>query len=357
MAAPRFNTLTLKSVVAETADAVILTFEIPTDQQTNYQFTPGQYLTLRDTIAGQDIRRSYSICSPIGEPNLSVGVKRIEGGAFSNHALTLKSGDTLQVMTPQGRFMTPIGGSHNYLLLAAGSGITPMASIARSVLENEPDSTVTLCYANRTTDSVMFRHAFDDLKDSYMTRFLLTHIMDEEFQDIDLFNGRLDGEKLDTLATQGLITPKDYSAIYICGPQPMIESAASALETMGVDKENIKFELFTPAGGTPVASATAPQKASGVKGAKISVVVDGSTRSFTLGNEQMMVEAAAKSGVEFPYSCNNGMCATCRCKLVKGDAEMIQNFSLEPWEMDAGFVLGCQVRAKSSELVLDFDAL
>jgi ring-1,2-phenylacetyl-CoA epoxidase subunit PaaE len=357
MVAARFNELTLNSAVAETADAVILTFDIPEALRDEYAFTPGQYLTLRDTINGQDVRRSYSICSPLGSESLSVGVKRIEGGVFSSHALTLIAGQSLQVMTPQGRFLAPIGGEHDYLLLAAGSGITPMVSIARSVLENEPNSTVTLCYANRSTDSVMFRTAFEDLKDQYLTRFMLTHVMDEEIQDIELFNGRLDGEKLDTMATRGLITPKDYSAIYICGPQPMIQGASTALEAMGVDKDNIKYELFTPAGGTPVASSKAIKVAPNADASKISVTVDGSTRSFSLIPGEKTVEAAAKAGVEFPYSCDNGMCATCRCKLVKGDVEMTQNFSLEQWEIDAGFVLACQVQAKSNDIKLDFDAI
>lgn len=357
MAAPRFNELALRSVAAETDDAVVLSFDIPSELKDDYAFTPGQYLTLRDTINGADVRRSYSICSPIGAETLSVGVKRIDGGVFSNHALTLQAGYSLQVMTPQGRFLAEIGGEHDYLLLAAGSGITPMISIARSVLENEANSTVTLCYANRTTDSVMFRTAFDDLKDQYMTRFMLTHIMDHEIQDIELFNGRLDAEKLDTMATRGLIKPLEYSAVYICGPQPMIEGASAALEAMGVEKDKIKYELFTPAGGNPIASTTKVAPEDDADARKISVTVDGSTRSFTLKPGDKMVAAAAKSGVEFPYSCDNGMCATCRCRLVKGEVEMTQNFSLEQWEMDAGFVLACQIQAKTDEVVLDFDAL
>jgi len=172
-----------------------------------------------------------------------------------------------------------------------------------------------------------------------------------------LFNGRLDGEKLDTMATRGLITPSEYSAVYICGPQPMIEGASVALEAMGVEKDKIKYELFTPVGGNPIASAKSVGVVDDASARKISVTVDGSTRSFALKSGEKMVEAAAKSGIEFPYSCNNGMCATCRCKLVKGEVEMTQNFSLEPWEMEAGFVLACQVQAKSDEVVLDFDAL
>jgi ring-1,2-phenylacetyl-CoA epoxidase subunit PaaE len=357
MAAARFNELTLNSTVFETADAVILNFDIPDDLRDDYAFTPGQYLTLRDTIDDVDVRRSYSICSPLGSKMLSVGVKRIDGGVFSNHALTLNAGQSLQVMTPQGRFLAHIGGEHDYLLLAAGSGITPMVSIARSVLENEPDSTVTLCYANRSTDSVMFRTVFDDLKDQYLTRFMLTHVMDEEVQDIELFNGRLDGEKLDTMATRGLITPTNYNSIFICGPQPMIEGASAALEAMGVDKDKIKYELFTPAAGTPIASVGTVKTNTNADAAKISVTVDGSTRSFPLMAGEKTVEAARKAGVEFPYSCDNGMCATCRCKLIKGEVDMTQNYSLEPWEMEAGFVLACQVQAKTNDVLLDFDAL
>jgi len=356
MAAPRFHDLTLRSVRAETSDAVALMFDIPDDLADVYAFTPGQYLTLRAEIDGQDVRRSYSICSPLGQGALEVGVKRIKGGAFSSYAQTLKAGDTLRVMTPQGRFLAPVGGAHHYLLLAAGSGVTPMVSIARSVLEGEPESTVNMCYANRSTDSVMFRAAFDDLKDRFMTRFALTHVMDHERQDIDLFNGRLDGEKLGTLADGGLIHPQDYHAVYICGPQPMIDAASAALQEMGVDPDRLKFELFTPPGGTPIAGENeAPQV--GLWDATVNVVLDGTHRSFPMGKAEMLVDAAARGGVEVPYSCRNGMCATCRCKLTSGDATMVQNFSLEPWELEAGFVLACQTRPTSKQITLDFDAV
>lgn len=356
MAAPRFNELTLDEVRPETADAVALSFQIPDELKDAYAFTPGQYLTLRARIDGEDIRRSYSICSPLGSETLDVGVKRIEGGRFSSHALTLKPGDRLEVMTPQGRFTASVGGSHNYLLLAAGSGVTPMVSIARSVLEGEPDSTVTLCYANRTTDSVMFRTEFDDLKDRFLTRFLLTHVMDEEAQDVELFNGRLDGEKLETLATRGLITPRDYDAIYICGPQPMIETASKALKDLGVSEDRIKYELFTPSGAPPTASARAVDHPA--EGTEIEVVLDGARRAFRLtSDDEGVIEAATRAGLDLPYSCANGMCATCRCKLAEGEADMAQNFSLEPWEQDAGFILACQAQPKSAKIVLDFDAV
>lgn len=357
MVAPRFHDLTIKSAIAETADAVVLSFDIPDALRALYAFVPGQYLTLRDTIDQQDVRRSYSICSAYGAQTLSVGIKHVEDGVFSTHAMTLKAGDTLAVMTPQGRFTAPIGGVHDYLLLAAGSGITPMVSIARSVLENEPDSTVTLCYANRTTDSIMFRTLFADLKDRFMNRFSLTHVLDEELQDVELFNGRLDADKLTEMAGHGLISPTKYSAVYICGPEPMIKGASGALEALGVDKENIKFELFTPAGGASVARQAAKSKQDTGDSAIISVIVDGSTRSFPLAPGETAVAAAEKAGVEFPYSCNNGMCATCRCKLVTGQADMAQNFSLEEWEMKAGFILACQLQPNSDRILLDFDEI
>ena len=356
MPAPRFHELSIADVRPEATDAIALSFRIPEDLRDAFAFTPGQYLTLRKRIGGQDVRRSYSICSPIGSETLDVGVKRIEGGAFSTFAMTLKPGDRLDVMTPQGRFTAPVGGSHDYLLLAAGSGITPMVSIARSVLEGEPDSTVTLCYANRTTESVMFRDAFDDLKDRFLTRFLLIHVMDEEAQDIDLFNGRLDTEKLETLATRGLITPREYDAIYICGPQPMIETASETMKQMGVSEDRIRYELFTPAGAPPTASARRTELP--VTGTEVEVILDGSRRSFTLTiDDDGLIDAAAKAGFDLPYSCANGMCATCRCKLTFGDADMAQNFSLEPWEQQAGYVLACQLQPRSRKITLDFDAM
>ena len=225
MAKLRLYDVTISTVRADTASSVELSFAIPAALASEFVFEPGQYLTLRAMVDGQDLRRSYSICSALGAPQISVGIKKIEGGAFSSFALSLKPGDVLQVMPPQGRFTAPIGGRHNYLLLAAGSGVTPIKSIAQSVLAGEADSTVTLCYANRNTESIMFRQAFDDLKDRYLTRFLMTHVMDEEAQDVALFNGRMDAEKLSTMATRGLISPMDYDAIYICGPQPMITAA------------------------------------------------------------------------------------------------------------------------------------
>lgn len=358
--APRFNELVVHEVVQETPDAVVVTFSIPNALKKDYAFDPGQYVTLRATIDGEDVRRSYSICSAAGAENLSVGIKSLPGGVFSNFAQHLQRGDRLSVMTPQGRFTAPLGGEHNYLMLAAGSGITPMMSIAQSVLAEELDSTVTLFYANRNTQNIMFRQSINDLKDQYMTRFLLTHVMDEESQDVELFNGRLDAEKLDSLQTAGLIRPEAYDAIYVCGPEPMIVTVCNALEQQGVDPALIKRELFTASTPPPAAGQRRDTLSKGNSEsvvAEVEVLLDGSYRSFPINSEETLISAAARSGFEIPYSCANGMCATCRCKLTGGSATMTQNFSLDPWEIEEGYVLACQLQPTSGVIKLDFDAV
>ncbi len=266
-------------------------------------------------------------------------------------------------MSPQGRFTAEIGGTHEYLLLAAGSGITPCLSIAKSVLAAEPGSSVTLLYANRNSASVMFLDDLNDLKDRYTTRFTLLHVMDEEVQDVEIMNGRLDAEKLETLASHGLIDPAKADAIYICGPEPMILSASAALAALGVTKDRIKFELFTPAPGSTPALTPKPKTANGKApngsghGASVDIILDGARRTIKVdAATDTVLSAAQKAGLDVPFSCAGGMCCTCRCKIVEGSASMDQNFSLEPWEIEAGFTLACQSRPTAEKLVLDFDA-
>ncbi|WP_422370705.1 2Fe-2S iron-sulfur cluster-binding protein [Hoeflea sp.] len=365
MAAPRFHQLEILKVRTETPDAVAISFAIPHELEDVFAFTPGQYLTLRAEIDGEDMRRSYSICSALTERgHRTVGVKRIAEGRFSGFAQTLKPGDRIEVMPPQGRFTAEIGGDHDYLLLAAGSGITPCLSIAKSVLAGEPGSTVTLLYANRNSANVMFRDDLNDLKDRYTTRFTLVHVMDEETQDVDIMNGRLDAEKLETLAKLRVIEPKSADAIYICGPEPMIRSASAAMATLGVDEDKIRFELFTPAPG----ARPAPAKTNGTavngaaingkgQGAAVEIILDGSRRTIRVdASADTVLTAAQKAGLDLPYSCAGGMCCTCRCRIVEGAATMDENFSLEPWEIEAGFTLSCQARPDTEKLVLDFDA-
>jgi ring-1,2-phenylacetyl-CoA epoxidase subunit PaaE len=358
MAAPRFHELTISAIRPDTAEAIIVTFGIPDALQEAYRFIPGQYVTFRIELDGEDIRRSYSICSTPDQEGVSVGIKCIPGGHFSAFARSLRVGDTLDVMTPQGRFLAPLGGVHDYLLLGAGSGITPMMSIAASVLESEPESKVTLLYANRNSEGIMFLDRLEALKDRFMTRFVLVHVMDEEEQDVDLMNGRLDRAKLEAFAKHGVIRSRDHDGIYICGPQPMIEEVSATMQALGVNSEKIHFELFTPPGGPPPIASASKQAIEAVEqGVTVEVILDGSRRRFDIqGQDDTVLKAAKRAGLDLPYSCAGGMCCTCRCKVIEGTSEMIQNYSLEPWELNAGFTLACQTRPTSKKLVLDFDA-
>ncbi|MGI9437000.1 MAG: 2Fe-2S iron-sulfur cluster-binding protein [Geminicoccaceae bacterium] len=358
MAAPRFHKLMIGSIRRETSEAIVITFEVPEALKAAYAFIPGQYVTLRAKLDGEDLRRSYSICSKPLDDGLSIGIKGIAGGRFSVFAMGLKIGDELDVMTPEGRFLAPVGGEHRYLLLAAGSGITPMMSIAKSTLAGEAKSQVALLYANRTSDSIMFGDELHALKDRYMTRFVLAHVLDEEVQDIELLNGRLDREKLEAFAASGVIMPERYDGVYVCGPQPMIEEASAVMGELGVAPGKIHFELFTPPGGPPpTASASADVRRAVERGASVEVILDGSRRRFRIENaDDTVLKAATRAGLELPFSCAGGMCCTCRCKVVEGKSEMILNYSLQPWELDAGFTLACQTRPTSEHLVLDFDA-
>jgi ring-1,2-phenylacetyl-CoA epoxidase subunit PaaE len=358
VAAPRFHPLTIAAIREETADARSVTFAVPPALARDYAFIPGQYVTIRVDLGGAEVRRSYSICSALGDDGLAVGIRCIAGGSFSDVARTLQAGDVLDVMTPQGRFLAPIGGVHDYLLLAAGSGITPMMSIMRSVLEGEPTSRVTLLYANRSSASIMFRDALDALKDRYLTRFALAHVLDEEEQEVPLLNGRLDADKLAAFARASVIQPKRHDGVYICGPQPMMDAACDAMRDLGVGRERIHVELFTPPGGPPpVASASKAAREAAAGGVAVEVVLDGVRRHFALTEAgETVLAAARRAGLDLPYSCTAGMCCTCRCKVIEGEAEMIQNYSLQPWELEAGFTLACQTRPRSRRLVLDFDA-
>ncbi|SES74508.1 1,2-phenylacetyl-CoA epoxidase subunit PaaE [Oceanicella actignis] len=353
-----FHELTVREVRPEAPDAVSVLFDVPEALRPAFAFRPGQHLTLRATIDGQDLRRAYSICST-PEGGLRVGVRKLEGGRFSTFVCErLRPGDRIQVMPPDGRFGVDPGGRHDYLLLAAGSGVTPILSICRAVLENEPESRVTMIYGNRATETIMFREELEDLKDRFIDRFELIHVLSRESQDVELLHGRIDAERLRRMARAGLIDPARHDAAFICGPGEMIETAAGALREMGMPEERIHFERFTPAEDAaprPVSDAAAR---AAEQGAVIEAVLDGARKSFRVTRPgQTVLEAAQASGLEIPYSCAGGMCCTCRCKVVEGESEMAVNYSLEPWEVEAGYTLACQTRPRSERLVLDFDAV
>ncbi|MHB2264277.1 1,2-phenylacetyl-CoA epoxidase subunit PaaE [Aliihoeflea sp. PC F10.4] len=358
--AARFHELKVAGIERQTAESVAVAFEVPAELRDAFVFTPGQYLTLATDIDGKEARRSYSICSAPGDPHLRVGVKRVADGRFSsfvNEHLTV--GDVIRVMPPEGRFTSLIGERHDYILIAAGSGITPMLSIARTVLRHEPDSTITLVYGNRASDQIMFLEELEDLKDRQMQRFSLIHVLSREAQDVDLLNGRIDGERIRQLAARGAIDPAGADGVFLCGPGEMIDSVTDTLKALGVDEDKIRFERFTPSGDAPPPRARSVEAEQAVKdGVQIEVVVDGVRRNFDMIEQDANVlDAAHRKGLELPYSCANGMCCTCRCRVVEGQSEMAVNYSLQPWEIEAGFTLACQTRPTSKRLVLDFDAV
>jgi ring-1,2-phenylacetyl-CoA epoxidase subunit PaaE len=357
--APRFHELTVAEIVRDTPDAVAIGFAVPPELVDEFAFRPGQYLTLATEIDGAEARRSYSICSMPGDPHLRVGVKKVADGRFSRFVNEhLAVGQSMRVMTPEGRFTALIGGRHDYLLIAAGSGITPMLSIARTVLGHEADSTVTLVYGNRSTDTIMFLEELEDLKDRYLGRFTLVHLLSREAQDVDILNGRIDGERIRLLAERGLIDPAGADGVFLCGPGAMIDDVAKALHETGVEEDRIRFERFTPSGEAPQPRRISREVEEAVsKGVPVEIVLDGVRRSFAVTDPaQTVLDAAHAAGIELPYSCAGGMCCTCRCRVVEGQSEMAVNFSLQPWEIEAGFTLACQTRPLSEKLALDFDA-
>ncbi|MEE9315236.1 MAG: 2Fe-2S iron-sulfur cluster-binding protein [Rhizobiaceae bacterium] len=353
MAAPRFHDLTITAIRPQTADGVALTFGVPDKLAEEFEFIPGQYLTLRAIVGGEDIRRAYSICSADDAAGLEVGIKRVEGGAFSNFAAELNVGDSIQIMTPQGQFTAEIGGAHNYLLLASGSGITPCLSIAKSVLAHEPESTITLIYGNTRTQTMMFREDINALKDRYTERLQVVHVLSREQQGVDFLNGRLNGEMVKALNDRGLISPSDYDAAYLCGPQEMIEEATASLKELGMKTDAIKFELFTSEGAPQpvVRRSTTPGN-----GTAVTIIIDGVEKQITVdGSAETVLVAAQRQGLDLPFSCAGGMCCTCRCKVVEGESEMDVSYSLQEWEIEQGFTLACQTRPKGTSVTLDFD--
>ena len=353
---PRFHRLAVHDLRRESADAVSLTFAIPSELSNDYSFAPGQYLTLRTTMEGEEIRRSYSICSGPDDGELRIAVKKVDGGAFSSWAADeLKAGDELDVMTPTGRF----GIAHApaearvYVGFAAGSGITPILSIVKGVLAREPDSRFFLFYGNRSTGGMLFREALEELKDRFMERFSLFHVISGEEQDIPILHGRLDGDKVRVLL-RSLVPASQVDHVFICGPTGMSDDIEATCRDIGIAEDRIHVERFVSGlGGKPRAKAavavSAPPKA------LASLVIDGKRREVPVAEGESILDAALRAGMDLPFACKGGMCSTCRAKLVEGQAQMELNYSLEPWELKAGFILTCQARPVSDKVVVDYD--
>jgi ring-1,2-phenylacetyl-CoA epoxidase subunit PaaE len=354
--APRFHRLAVNDLRRESPDAVSLTFAIPKELSDDYSFNPGQYLTLRTTMDGEEVRRSYSICSGPDDGELRIAVKKVDGGAFSNWAADdLKAGDELDVMTPTGRFgVAPAPDQARlYVGFAAGSGITPILSIVKGVLAREPDSRFFLFYGNRSTSSMMFLEELEELKDRFMQRLSLFHVISGEEQDIPILHGRLDGEKVRVLL-RSLVPAASVDHVFICGPTGMSEDIEATCRAIGIADEKIHVERFVSEfGGKPRAKKVVPVDTP--PKAVASLIIDGKRRDVPIAEDEAILDAALRAGMDLPFACKGGMCSTCRAKLVEGEAAMDVNYSLEPWELKAGFILTCQAKPVSEKIVVDYD--
>ena len=363
MSALRFHELTIKRVSPEAAGSVAITFNIPEAEREAFSFQPGQFLTLRAKIDGQDVRRSYSISSPksrlakAGE--LEIGIRPVEGGVFSNWAAqTLQSGAKLDVMPPDGRFVVKKQRAIHRVGFAAGSGITPILSIAATTLEEQPESKFTLVYGNRRMSSVMFNESLQDLKDRYPDRLTLIHILSRQAQEVDLLQGRIDGTKVKAVI-DALLPVKSMDEVFICGPEAMIEATEKALIEAGVPENRVYTERFTsgPAQAAKIQADTdaAPTRVAAAKDIALTVVLDGKEHELQIGPDEHVLDAAMNAGLDLPFSCKAGVCCTCRAKVLCGEVVMDKNYTLEGDEMAQGFVLSCQARATTKRLVVSFD--
>jgi ring-1,2-phenylacetyl-CoA epoxidase subunit PaaE len=354
----KFHRLAVARVDRETRDAVAITFAVPDALREAFRWQAGQHLTLRADIGGEDLRRSYSICAAVHDPELRIAVKRSPGGAFSSHANdAIRPGDVIDVMPPMGHF----GVSHdaaavrNFVAFAAGSGITPILSIVKTTLTTESRSQFTLVYGNRASSSVMFREELAALKDQYLTRFNLVHVLSREPQDIALLNGRIDRTKADALLARWVGDVGGVDAFFVCGPDGMMKAVTDALAACGVDAERVRIERFAASipRHTHVPRAAV---AAGQRECEVTAIIDGTRRTFIVQkSEQNIIDGALAGGVELPYSCKGGVCSTCRCRLVEGEVDMDVNFALEDYEVARGFRLACQSYPASDKVIVDFD--
>ena len=354
-----FHPLPVKAIEADTPESLIVSFSVPDSLREAFGFTQGQYLTLRSTIDGKDLRRSYSICAGVDDGELRVAVRRVNGGAFSTWIHQhLKVGDTVQVMAPQGRFFVPIepASRRHHVGIAGGSGITPILSIMKTVLAREPHSQFTLIYSNRTPASTMFKEEIEDLKNRYMARLSLHHVFTQEHVDAPLYAGRLDSDKLGTFLGK-VLDPAGIDNVYVCGPFQMNDEAELALKAAGVPEERIHIERFGVASAGPAAGAVLHQPQAGdAETARVVIVRDGLHREIGFSKDQpSILDAASAAGLEVPFSCTSGVCATCRCKVLEGEVRMERNFALDKAEVEAGFVLACQAHPLTPRVVLSFD--
>jgi ring-1,2-phenylacetyl-CoA epoxidase subunit PaaE len=357
MNAGHFHTLGVRAVRPEGDDALVVSFDVPPALAETFRFQPGQHLTLRRMFDGVDERRSYSICAGRDDGELRVGVRKVPGGRFSTWLHdTVRTGDAIEAMPPEGRFVVPLDPTvaRHHLGIAGGSGITPILSILRTVLATEPLSRFTLVYGNRTLRSTMFAEELEDLKNRHLSRLVLHHVFSRESTDLPLHEGRLDRAKLG-LFLRTLIDPSGIDHAFVCGPHALNDEAEAALLDAGVDPERIHVERF----GVPDATAGAappPPDPRDAADATVTVVRDGARREIAYhARHGNILDAAAAAGLDVPFSCKSGVCCTCRARLLEGEVRMERNFALEKHEVAAGFVLACQAKPLTQRVVLSFD--
>ncbi len=355
----RFHDLEVTDIRKTIRDAVVVTLKPLNGADAEFDFIQGQYLTFRREFDGEELRRSYSICAGKDDGVLQVGIKRVEGGAFSTWANEdLQVGEVLQAMPPMGGFFTPLDPANrkHYLGFAGGSGITPVLSILKTTLAREPHATFSLVYANKGVNTIMFREELEDLKNSYLGRFNVIHVLETDAQEIDLFTGLVTEEKCAQLCDSGWIDAASVDTAFICGPEPMMLGIASALRKAGLDDGQIKFELFASAQPGRLKRKTLPQSAArGGAETTLAVTLDGATRTVTAEKNQSILEAALANDLDAPFACKAGVCSTCRCRVIEGEVEMIANHALEDYEVEKGYVLSCQSYAVTDRVTVDYD--
>ena len=352
--AAHFHPLKVKEVIKETQDCVSVSFIIPEELKEAFLFQEGQNITIRKNIKGEDIRRSYSVCNAPYERELKVAVKKTPGGLFSSFANDeLKAGDVLDIMPPTGRFNSK-NAEGNYLAIAAGSGITPVISIIKHILNTQPHSSFTLIYGNKSRSSIIFFEEIEALKNKFMQRFTCINILSRERTDVPVNYGRINTDKLESL--QLLLDFKLFNDAYICGPEEMIFASAAFLEKAGMDKSNIHFELFTTPGQKITKSEEIQTTENIGPTSQITIRLDGRSFDFDLAyKSHNILDAALAQGADLPYACKGGVCCTCRAKLLEGEVHMDVNYALEEEEVKQGFILTCQSHPLSDSVVIDFD--
>ncbi|MFT3932394.1 MAG: phenylacetate-CoA oxygenase/reductase subunit PaaK [Chitinophagaceae bacterium] len=361
--APHFHLLQVKEQIQETDECIVVSFHIPEALQTVFAFTHGQNITIKAIADDQELRRSYSICSSPLDNELKIAIKKVAGGRFSTAAVQLlQKGNWVEVLPPAGKFFTPLhaGNKKNYVAFAAGSGITPLLSIIKTTLATEPDSRFTLIYGNKNRASIIFKEELEALKNIYINRFAVHHILSREKTDTDLNNGRIDAEKC-AVIFKYLLDLKSSDEFFICGPREMILSVQQFLENNRVEKERVHFELFS----VPGVGSTAPVHQTQIKEttaaienkmSQVTIKLDGISFDFILPyNGDAILDAALATGADLPYACRGGVCATCRAKLLSGEVSMDTNYALEPSEIENGYILTCQSHPRSEKVFIDFD--